>query len=287
MARPKGYEYVSRHRHLPLINMLVVDISEHPDVKRAFVAKLGKDGFKIEQLGSIDCRDHLFPEAMIGCITKDEMDNILNKNKPIGLEKDRCHTCHKRKYIRFADFTNDTNSFYYERKTVFDFISSRKSRLYNQLNKMDAFIEGRKGLILEGMSDYVPVYDAYWKHINKNELGKLSPIQQVIHLDNKPEWTWSFIRELKMRDMEFVQTWNLNETIDFLIQCDLGYDHEPKLRLSPKRYPDITLERNILALFDGIGKVRSEKILKEHKDITIDLKRLIKKVNRLGYGNES
>ena len=58
--------------------------------------------------------------------------------------------------------------------------------LNNLVNKMDTFINGRKGLILEGMSDYVPIYDAYWKNVNKTTLGKLSPIQQVIHLANNP-----------------------------------------------------------------------------------------------------
>lgn len=267
--------------------MLVVDISEHQDVKKAFESKLGKDGFKVEQIGCVDCNDALFPEDEIGCLKVEEANVLVEKGQELKLNKDRCNTCSKRRYIRFADFTNDTHSFYYERKTVFDFISSRTSRLYNQLNKMDTFIEGRKGLILEGMSDFVPIYDAYWKDIDKKVLGKLSPIQQVIFLAKQPEWTWSFVRELKMRNMEFVQTWNLNETIDFLIQCDNGYDHEPKLRLIPKRYPDVILERNILALFDGIGKVRSQKILDEHEDIKLYLKRLIKKVNKLGYGNEN
>ena len=151
---------------------------------------------------------------------------------------------------------------------------------------MDSFLEGRKGLILEGMAEYTAIYDAYWKNINKKLLQKLSPIQQVIHLASNPEWTWSFIRELKMRDMEFVQTWNLNETIDFLIQCDNGYDHTPKTRLIPKRYPDISLERNILALFDGIGKVRSKKILETDPIIRSRIIKLIDTVNRLGYATE-
>lgn len=266
--------------------MIVVDISEHPDTKKAFEDKLGKDGFKVEQIGCIGCRDNLLPEDNIGCLTADEVSTLLGHGSLVGLDKERCKLCSKRKYIRFADFTNTEHSFYYERKTVFDFISSRRSRLYEQMTKMDTFIEGRKGLILEGMSDYVPLYDAYWQSIDKGVLGKLSPIQQVIHLAKRPEWTWSFVRELKMRDMEFVQTWNLDETIDFLIQCDKGYDHTPKLRLIPKQYPDIPIERNILALFDGIGKVRSFKILKENPKIAKILKILILNVESLGYSNK-
>ena len=67
-----------------------------------------------------------------------------------------------------------------------------------------------------------------------------------------------------MRGIEFVQTWDLNETIEFLVQCDAGYDQTPKLRILPKRYPDIPLEQNILVLFKGIGKETSAKILKKY-----------------------
>jgi len=64
-----------------------------------------------------------------------------------------------------------------------------------------------------------------------------------------------------MRNIEFVQCWDLNETIEFLIQCDEGYDETPKLRVIPKRYPEISIEQNILALFDGIGKQTSHDLL--------------------------
>ena len=67
-----------------------------------------------------------------------------------------------------------------------------------------------------------------------------------------------------MRDIEFVQTWDLEETITFLEQCDEGFDQTPKLRVIPKRYPDIPIEQNILVLFHGIGKATSEKILEQY-----------------------
>jgi len=262
--------------------MLVVDISESKEVKEAIEKRLGKDGYKIEQLGCYDCSKLKFPIKGIGCLYTEELEHFGEYE----LDKNLCKDCKFRKYIRFADFTNDTYSFFYERKSVYDFISSRKERLYNQLNKIDTFIDKNKGLILEGMADFVPIYDTYWKNVDKELLQKLSPIQQVIFLANKPEWTWSFIRELKMRNMEFVQTWNLNETIEFLIQCDNGYDKTPKFRLIPKRYADIPIERNILALFDGIGKVRSEQILAENKDISKIIKLLVKKIEGLGYGRK-
>lgn len=260
--------------------MIVVDISEDKKVVEALEKRVGKDNYKIEQIGTFDCIDSLFPISDGVCFKEEELAKLDNPR----YDKSLCEECPRRKYVRFADFTNDTRSFFYERKTVFDFISSRKRRLYDQFNRIDTFIENNKGLILEGMSDYIMIYDAYWKNIDKKALRQLSPIAQTIFLAGNPEWTWSFIRELKMRNMEFVQTWNLDETIRFIEQCDKGVDKTPKLRLIPKRYPDVSIERNILALFDGIGKVRSEKILKEEKQIKKILKILVNKVQDLGYG---
>ncbi len=245
--------------------MIVVDVSENKKVIQALEKKIGKDNYKVEQIGCFDCMDKKFPIKSGYCATELEMiDLSLAGFSP---NKEFCRKCDRRKYIRFADFTNESRSFFYERKTVLDFISSRRRRLYEQLNKIDTFVEGRKGLILEGMSAYTPIYDSYWQNIDKNALQKLSPIQQVIKLAGKAEWTKSFIRELKMRDMELVQTWNLDETIDFLIQCDEGYDHTPKLRLLPKRYPEFSIQRNILVLVEGIGKERSGKLMKEYKTL--------------------
>lgn len=264
--------------------MIIVDISEDKRVIDKLKERVGEDGFKIEQIGCYDCSEKLFPIKEDYCVSKDEVSYFMKSG--IKLNKEQCKDCPNSKYIRFADFTNDTHSFYYERKTVSDFVGSRIRRLYNQLDKMDTFISGRKGLILEGMSDYIYFEDSYWKNLDKKRLQNMSPIRQVIELGGKPEWTWSFVRELKMRDMEFVQTWNLTETINFLFQCDEGYDHESKLRIIPKRYPDIPIEQNILVLFDGIGKMRSEKILTNEK-IKKDLNKLIKDVENLGYGKKS
>jgi len=261
--------------------MIVIDVSEHKDVIEALEKKVGKDNYKIEQIGTFDCMVNMFPINQGYCVDIDEMKLLVDAG--IQYDKELCNICEHRKYTRFADFTNDTRSFFYERKTVLDFISSRTRRLYDQMNRIDTFVEGRKGLILEGMSEYIPIYDDYWKNIDKHALEKLSPIQQVIKLGGKAEWTKSFIRELKMRDMEFVQTWNLDETIDFIIQCDEGYDHEPKLRIIPKRHPDIPLEQNILVLFDGVGKETSTRMLKEYGSLAGLIKELpkIKKDNKI------
>ena len=258
--------------------MLVVDISEHKDVIKKLEEKVGKGNFKIEQIGCMDCQDKKYPIKESYCVDGSEMEFLTETG--ISYNKKYCNDCDRRHYIRFADFTNDTRSFFYERKTVLDFINSRRRRLYDQINKIDTFVEGRKGLILEGMSEFVPIADSYWKNIDKKALQKLSPIQQVIKLAGKAEWTRSFIRELKMRDMEFVQTWNLDETIDFLIQCDEGYDHTPKLRVIAKRYPEIPLDQNLLVLFDGIGKETSKKILKEYGSLASLIKELPKINNK-------
>lgn len=269
--------------------VIVVDISEDKRVYEELEKKVGKDGFRIEQIGTFDCIDKKFPIKESSCVSKDEMEVLIEAK--IYYNRQLCSDCKERKYIRFADFTNSTNSFYYERKTVLDFIGSRKRRLYEQLEKIDTFVEGRKGLILEGIGEYAIINDAvpkkkpYWKDIDKKGLSRLSPIQQVIKLDGHPEWTWSFVRNLKRRNMEFVQTWNLSETIDFLIQCNKGYDNTPKLRLIPKRQPSFSLEMNILALFDGIGEIRGKKILKNAK-IKKDLNRLIGSIEALGYGKK-
>ena len=264
--------------------MLIVDVSEDKKVIEKLTEKLGKDNFKIEQIGCWDCKDKLFPIKKTFCADKDEMEFFVDTG--IVPNKDFCKDCDKRKYIRFADFTNDTHSFYYERKTVFDFISSRKRRLYNQLNRIDTFVSGNKGLILEGMGEYTMIYDSYWKNINKKELQGLSPLMQVITLggEKSKNWSLSFIRELYSRGMHLIQTYNLDETLEFLVQADEGYSKESKLRLLPKRYPTFSIERNILALFKGIGIKRSEKILKDNIKIQKDLKKLIKDVEELGYG---
>lgn len=263
--------------------MLIVDVSENKRVIEKLIERFGEDGFKIEQIGCDDCLDKKIPIKSSCCVSEDEYEIFAEAG--IDYDKQYCNDCDRKKYVRFADFTNDTKSFYYERKTVLDFIGSRRQRLYEQLDKINTFVSGRKGLILEGMSEFVPIYDSYWKNINKKRLEKLSPLAQVIDLGGNKEWTLSFIRELKMRDMEFVQTWNLDETIDFLIQCDEGYDKISKMRLIPKRHAGFPIEQNILALFTGIGKIRSKKILKNPK-IKRDLNKLIKDVKELGYENK-
>ena len=264
--------------------MIYGDISEHKKVHDAFRKALGKN-YGIKELGTWDCTTHDIPLEHKNniCVREDKIQPLLD----IGYKvcKQKCKSCPKAQYIRFADFEIAPNRAFYERKTASDFVASRRNRLYSQMNRMDTFIESRKGLILEGQPKKVQLQDSVWQGAKDkiNSFNSMSPLQQAIKIGGSENWTLSFIRELKSRDMEFVQTWDLNETIQFLKQCDNGYDRVPKLRFIPKRYPELPIEQNILAVFKGIGKVRSEQILKTHPRIAQQIKQLIIDVKRVKF----
>lgn len=269
-----------------LVNMIYVDISEHKKVIEKCKKKMGKQFGGIKELGTYDCSEKLCPLEMnskVDCIDENKATSLIG----IGYKvmKDNCKSCVKATYVRFADFEIAPERAFYERKTASDFIASRRDRLLDQMTRMDTHIESRKGLILEGMPKMVKLQDSVFR-VAKDKIesfNSLSPLQQANKIGGNDNWNLSFIRELKARNMEFVQTWNLDETIDFLMQCDIGYDSEPKIRFVPKRYPELPLERKLLVVFKGIGKVRSEKILKNHPEIDHIVKQLIKKVKKLGY----
>ena len=311
--------------------MIIGDISEKKKTHDAFTKRLGEN-YAIKQLGVFDCEIEkvlLANGKKTFCASNEEAPILLDAGFEYLEIRPRCSKCDNRCYVRFADFEIAPKRAYFERKTAADFVASRKQRLYEQLIKMDMFVEdGRKGLILEiwlawsphkrgvmrkpilknrphplprpnGMPrDWKPkiklqdskgFFSGFDKKVHN--LRGLSPLEiglsvmaarwcvanntserfdsvaqqeQAIEIGQNPEWTYSFIRECKMRGIEFVQTWDLNETIEFLVQCDAGYDQTPKLRILPKRYPDIPLEQNILVLFKGIGKETSAKILKKY-----------------------
>lgn len=253
--------------------MIYGDISETKKTHDRFFEKLGKQ-YGIKELGTWDCKDKKIPLKGGGktfCASPKETPLLLDYGFKYERDKPRCLTCDLRNYVRFSDFEIGEQRAYYERKTASDFVSSRRDRLYNQLNRMDTFIEGRKGLILEGMPreqviirDSKDYFSGYTKRVH--DLRGLSPLEQAIVIggEDSRAWTLSFIRECKMRDIEFVQMWDLDETIVFLEQCDKGFDETPKLRVIPKRHPEITLEQNILVLIPTIGKVNSESLIKKH-----------------------
>ena len=277
--------------------MIYGDVREDKRVHEAFTKRLGT-GYAIKELGCWDCSLQKIPvinSDKTYCALPDELDILLDSGFSYNQTKDKCFECPNKDYVLFADFEIAEGRAFYERKTVADFVASRKSRLYLQLNALDMFVEdGRKGLILEGMPRHVKLQDSkgFFSGFDKkvHDLRGLSPLEQAIEIGDHKEWTYSFIREIlwgfywtnpprliiysllflplrldcKMRGIEFVQTWDLEETVEFLIQCDAGYDQEPKLRILPKRYPEIPVEQNILCLIKGIGKETSEKLLEQY-----------------------
>lgn len=253
--------------------MIYGDISEAKATHDRFFKRLG-DNYTIKEIGTWDCsleKILLTKGDKTYCALPSEVPRLIELGFELSISKTSCASCNNKHYIRFADFEIGESRAFYERKTATDFIASRRDRLYDQLNKMDTFIEGRKGLILEGMPRKLQkFYDSKNFFSGRDEqiydLRGLSPLEQAITLGGRDSknWTLSFIRECKMRDIEFVQTWDLDETIEFLIQCDEGYDETPKLRVIPKRYPDIPIAMNILVLFDGVGKVTAQKKIEQH-----------------------
>ena len=272
--------------------MILGDISEHKKTHDRFFKRLNSN-YGIKELGCWDCGQRNILLEKLGklyCTSESDV-SILCEN---GFRKPtintKCLNCEHRKYVRFSDFEIAVERGFYERKTAADFLASRRNRLYKQLTLMDTFIEGRKGLILEGMPRDVHTFKDsknQFSGITKitHDLRGLSPLEQAVVMgggEKSRNWTLSFIRECKMRDIEFVQTWDLDETIDFLEQCDEGFDETPKLRVIPKRYPEISLDQNILVLVPTIGKVGSENLLRKHGS----LGKLITDVRKMKKGDE-
>lgn len=265
------------------MQMIYGDVSEKKHVHKAFKKRLG-DNYKKKLLGIYDCIDKKICLNGYGkTVCVNEMkEKQISTLIGAGYKKDysKCKNCSKQCYVRFADFEIAPNRAFYERKVASDFAASRKDRLYTQLQNLDTYVESRKGLILEGEPKYKFIQDSYWGKIEQGirSFENKSPLKQAIYFggEDSKNWTLSFIRECKMRDVEFTQTYDIDETIEFLKQCDEGYDKEPKLRIIPKRYPSISLERNILIQFDGIGKVRSKRLLKQYKSLPNLIKSLKK-----------
>jgi len=205
-----------------------------------------------------------------------------------GFIKSECpQNCPKRKYVQVADFSNNVGSFWAERKRVDDAYSSLVSgRLYEQLDKLDGFFEDNKFFILEGDVKYKFFEDSYNKkspfkpyaNTKSDRFRKLSPIEQLVEISGgKTEWVWSIIKECVSRNINFIQTKNINETVQFIKLINMGAGQEPKYRIIPKRYPKVPIEQNILILLKGIGEVKSKQILNKYKT----LPNLIKSLSKL------
>ena len=170
-------------------------------------------------------------------------------------------------FIRFADFEIGEGRAFIERKTAADFLSSRRDRLYKQLDKMDKYVSGRKILILEGTKrDFFSDSKSFFSNYDKrsHDLRGLSPLEQCVDIAKNTAWTYSFMRECFMRDIWFLQTIDLEETAIFLDNMNEGFDETPKLRLIPKRIAQFSTAQTILATVPKIGKVTSGKLLGEH-----------------------
>lgn len=267
------------------------DVNEPQIVHRAFKKRLG-DQYKTKQLGFHECRSrHIIMENKQGftwCAALYEVDELQRLGFSASLNREKCIGCQHHHYKRVSDFTNDIGSFYAERKTIGDFLSSMKERLYKQMNNMDKFVQdNHKIVILEGTpreNRTVKLSDSknFFSGIDRqhHDLRGLSPIEQAISVSGSPEWVWSFIREAFMRGIMFVQTWDLNETVEFIIQADEGFGKESKHRVIPKTYPQLPLEQAILCQFKGIAIKRSEKILDNDYATLMKLKGLIKHVKK-------
>ena len=131
--------------------MIYGDISEKKETHKAFKKRLG-DRYQIKEIGCFDCELKKVPfikDTKHLCILPHEYDILCDLGFEYDQTKNICTGCPNKIYKRFADFEIGEKRAYYERKTAADFVSSRKDRLYKQLNRMDTYIEGRKGLILE------------------------------------------------------------------------------------------------------------------------------------------
>lgn len=203
------------------------------------------------------------------CAEEYQVDVLMNN----GFNYDRrlCEECPRGEYVRFADFEIGEGRAFIERKTSPDFLSSRKNRLYDQLNRMDKFISERKILLIEGTkreTERVKLHDSknYFSQYDKkvHDLRGMSPIEQCVEIAGSKEWTYSFLREAFMRDIWVLQSIDLDETIEFLKQMHEGFDQESKYRAVPKNYPQYEPAQNMLMVLKGIGKYRSYKFLEKY-----------------------
>ena len=265
------------------------DSAEPAKIHKLFKERIG-DQYEIRQLGFSDCGiDHVLMEYKGNeiCAAEFEVSAYLRFNFKRSRKKHKCDICNHKDFIRVSDFTNDIGSFYVERKSVSDFLVSMKDRLYNQMNKMDRFICGNKIIILEGTpreKDVSMFYDSnsFFSGIDRkrHDLRGLSPIEQAITLSDRKEWIWSFVREAFMRGIMFIQTWDMKETVEFIIQADEGFEKISKHRITPKQYPSLPMNEAILTLFKSVGQKRSKGILAKDNNLKRRLNGLVNYMNK-------
>ena len=79
-----------------------------------------------------------------------------------------------------------------------------------------------------------------------------------------------------MRDVNILQFWDLNETLERIARMDEGFDQTPKLRLIPKKIDGFEIQQLLLATIKGIGKVKSAQLLTKFGTIENIIKELKK-----------
>ncbi|MCP4651662.1 MAG: hypothetical protein GY853_16495 [PVC group bacterium] len=255
--------------------MIYVDVSEKDYVHKA-AKKSFPDLYMKKMIGCNECKDKKIPlhkDDVSICVEEEQAEVLIQTG--FIYNRDCCIQCKHSEFVRFADFEIGEGRAFIERKTSPDFLSSRKARLYDQLNKMDRFLNGRKILLVEGtqrekttmkFGDSKNYFSQYDK--KTHDLRGMSPMEQCVEIAGSKEWTWSFTREAFMRDIWVLPTVDLEETMEFLKQMHDGFDEESKYRAIPKDFPQYETAQNMLMVVKGIGKYKSWQLL--HKYETLD-----------------
>ncbi len=126
--------------------MIYGDISEKPHVHAVMREKFGEE-YVIKELGCYDCKIKKIPmhrNTTRSCCEVHEVE--LMEKYGFEYDKTNCNNCEDAEYIRFADFEIGEGRAFIERKSASDFLSSRRDRLYHQLDKMDKFVSGRNSV---------------------------------------------------------------------------------------------------------------------------------------------
>lgn len=251
------------------VPQIIGDSCEEAETHKRFVEEFG-DNYSTTMIGIWDCDKECIRfklKKKILCV-KGEKAELFND---LNFERIQCKEgCEHKKYIQVADFTNDIGSFWAERKRVDDCYHSVKSgRFYEQLDKLDEFFSGNKFFILEGDPSFKYMEDSHspFRLDTKGiPFRKKSPIDQLVALmSGNEQWAWSVVKECVQRNINFIQTKNIEETIKFIKYINEGAGTTPKIRIVPKRHAGITIEQNLLILIKGIGEKKSMKMLEKFK----------------------
>lgn len=264
--------------------MIVVDAAEKPYILKELDDR--KVSYKVEDIRLPKSCEKIpiFKEDKTTlCIPKTDFE-ILKGIEKLEVAPLECEAC-EFSSEKVGDFTNENKAFIVERKRVDDYYASMvDGRLYEQARKMYKWCSGIKAIILEGMPQHVFLSDSQkfnpFSEYDKmmTETSKKSPLKQLIEMHpDKKSWILSTIEDLASCDVVLMQSYDLGETIEFIIQMDKGAGIEPKIRYIPKKIGGLSLDEQILATIPGIGKVRSQQLIGEYGD----LRKLISAIRKM------